>query len=223
MSSPQEPTGDSGRKNFEQITFRFCSECSNMLYPKEDPDSHKLQFTCRTCQYTEEASSTCVFRNLMNNAVGETAGVTQDVGSDPTVSDESTTPTSHSQESVDDEDDEYDDLDVDDLIMDDIGEANVVVKNPIECMEVLIMDDNVDEAVANVCMAGVYQCMPFEGQAAMDQYFVNGSTGRLTKSHAMSHDFLTDYSTDENADPPEACDDPDAALESLNGMGSYPW
>lgn len=57
-----------------------------MLYPKEDLDSHKLQFTCRTCQYTEEATSTCVFRNLMNNAVGETAGVTQDVGSDPTVS-----------------------------------------------------------------------------------------------------------------------------------------
>jgi DNA-directed RNA polymerase II subunit RPB9 len=26
-----------------------------------------------------------VFRNILNNAVGETAGVTQDVGSDPTV------------------------------------------------------------------------------------------------------------------------------------------
>lgn len=56
-----------------------------MLYPKEDEDAHKLQFTCRTCQYTEEATSSCVFRNVMNNAAGETAGVTQDVGSDPTV------------------------------------------------------------------------------------------------------------------------------------------
>ncbi len=56
-----------------------------MLYPKEDEDSHKLQFTCRTCQYTEEAQSTCVFRHVLNNAAGETAGVTQDVGSDPTV------------------------------------------------------------------------------------------------------------------------------------------
>merc|ERR1711900_130573 len=27
----------------------------------------------------------CVFRNILNNAVGETAGVTQDVGSDPTL------------------------------------------------------------------------------------------------------------------------------------------
>jgi len=61
------------QNNLEQITFRFCSECSNMLYPKEDEDSHKLQFTCRTCQYTEEATSTCVFRNLMNNTAGATA------------------------------------------------------------------------------------------------------------------------------------------------------
>lgn len=57
-----------------------------MLYPKEDEDSHKLQFTCRTCQYTEDAHSSCIFRNELNNSAGETAGVTQDVGSDPTVS-----------------------------------------------------------------------------------------------------------------------------------------
>lgn len=56
-----------------------------MLYPKEDEDSHKLMFTCRTCQYTEEATSSCVFRHVLNSAAGETAGVTQDVGSDPTV------------------------------------------------------------------------------------------------------------------------------------------
>lgn len=90
MASPQSTTSHEGadgqpKKNLEQITFRFCAECSNMLYPKEDEDAHKLQFTCRTCQYTEEAVSTCVFRNVLNNAAGETAGVTQDVGSDPTV------------------------------------------------------------------------------------------------------------------------------------------
>ncbi|KAG5973784.1 hypothetical protein E4U55_000280 [Claviceps digitariae] len=88
MATPQSTTSyeGSGPKKLEQITFRFCSECSNMLYPKEDEDAHKLQFTCRTCQYTEEAQSTCVFRNVLNNSAGETAGVTQDVGSDPTVS-----------------------------------------------------------------------------------------------------------------------------------------
>jgi DNA-directed RNA polymerase II subunit RPB9 len=90
MSSPAASTTSndgSKPKQLEQITFRFCSECSNMLYPKEDEDNHKLQFTCRTCQYTEEATSTCIYRNVLNNAAGETAGVTQDVSSDPTVGD----------------------------------------------------------------------------------------------------------------------------------------
>ncbi|KAK2624818.1 hypothetical protein QTJ16_006011 [Diplocarpon rosae] len=85
MASPASSAGSGPKKNMEQITFRFCSECSNMLYPKEDPDTHRLQFACRTCQYSEEATSSCVFRNILNNAVGETAGVTQDVGSDPTL------------------------------------------------------------------------------------------------------------------------------------------
>ncbi|RYC64741.1 hypothetical protein CHU98_g1473 [Xylaria longipes] len=87
MATPQSTaSGDAPKSNnLEQITFRFCSECSNMLYPKEDEDSHKLMFTCRTCQYTEEATSSCVFRHVLNSAAGETAGVTQDVGSDPTV------------------------------------------------------------------------------------------------------------------------------------------
>lgn len=86
MATPQSTTSNEAPKNnLEQITFRFCSECSNMLYPKEDEDSHKLMFTCRTCQYTEEATSSCVFRHVLNSAAGETAGVTQDVGSDPTV------------------------------------------------------------------------------------------------------------------------------------------
>ena len=58
---------------------------SNMLYPKEDRNTNKLMFACRTCQFSEEAQSSCVFRNNLYNTVGETAGVTQDVGSDPTV------------------------------------------------------------------------------------------------------------------------------------------
>lgn len=89
MASPQSTStafgGGESKKKLEQITFRFCSECSNMLYPKEDEANRKLQFTCRTCQYTEEAKTTCIFRNELDTSVGETAGVTQDVGSDPTV------------------------------------------------------------------------------------------------------------------------------------------
>lgn len=88
MASPAPSTASNAGakpKKDEQITFRFCSECSNMLYPKEDEVNHKLMFECRTCAYTEEATSTCIFRHFLSNTAGETAGVTQDVASDPTV------------------------------------------------------------------------------------------------------------------------------------------
>ena len=56
-----------------------------MLYPKENKDTSELMFACRTCQYSEKAASSCVYRNTLDTSIGETAGVTQDVGSDPTV------------------------------------------------------------------------------------------------------------------------------------------
>ncbi|MCJ1366991.1 hypothetical protein MMC16_006122 [Acarospora aff. strigata] len=83
-ASPAPSNGEQPQKDLEQITFRFCRECSNMLYPKEDRMSNTLMFACRTCQFSEPATSSCVFRNILHNSVGETAGVTQDVGSDPT-------------------------------------------------------------------------------------------------------------------------------------------
>jgi DNA-directed RNA polymerase II subunit RPB9 len=56
-----------------------------MLYPAEDRERRELIFTCRTCMYSEAPSSSCVYRNDLSNTVGETAGITQDVGQDPTV------------------------------------------------------------------------------------------------------------------------------------------
>lgn len=58
---------------------------SNLLYPKEDRVNNTLMFTCRTCHVGEPATSYCVYQNKLNSQVGDTAGVTQDVGSDPTV------------------------------------------------------------------------------------------------------------------------------------------
>jgi DNA-directed RNA polymerase II subunit RPB9 len=60
-----------------------------MLYPKENKAENTLMFACRTCPFSEEATSSCVFRNELTNTVGETAGITQDVGTDPTVGDPS--------------------------------------------------------------------------------------------------------------------------------------
>ncbi len=56
-----------------------------MLYPKEDRVNNTLMFACRTCQFSEPAASSCVYRNEQSNTVGDTAGITQDVASDPTV------------------------------------------------------------------------------------------------------------------------------------------
>ncbi|KUI64624.1 DNA-directed RNA polymerase II subunit RPB9 [Cytospora mali] len=88
MSSPGSPGPSHAgtKKHTEQVTFKFCPECSNMLYPKEDKEGRRLMYTCRTCQHSEEATSNCIYRNVLKNTVGETAGVTQDVASDPTVS-----------------------------------------------------------------------------------------------------------------------------------------
>ncbi|KAG7291145.1 hypothetical protein NEMBOFW57_001156 [Staphylotrichum longicolle] len=120
MSSPAASTSGDRKKPAEQITFRFCSECSNMLYPKEDEVDRKLMFTCRTCNFSEEATSSCIFRNTMNNAAGETAGVTQDVGSDPTPGtpelelDEASSTMGFDQDVDMDDDDELD-VDLDDV------------------------------------------------------------------------------------------------------------
>lgn len=42
-------------------------------------------FACRSCQYSEDAVATCIYRNSLKEEVAETAGNVQDVAQDPTV------------------------------------------------------------------------------------------------------------------------------------------
>jgi DNA-directed RNA polymerase II subunit RPB9 len=56
-----------------------------MLYPKEDKINQRLLYSCRNCDYTEIAENAKIYRNELQSAIGETAGVTQDIGSDPTL------------------------------------------------------------------------------------------------------------------------------------------
>merc|ERR1711868_208968 len=76
----EQPQGDS-----KKISFRFCRECSNMLYPKEDPTSNLLMFACRSCQYSEPATAACIYRNALQEQIAETAGNVEDVAQDPTL------------------------------------------------------------------------------------------------------------------------------------------
>ncbi|KAF2766608.1 hypothetical protein EJ03DRAFT_329983 [Teratosphaeria nubilosa] len=69
----------------KKVTFKFCRECSNMLYPQEDNTNSRLMFTCRNCTYSEAADSACVYRNALKEEVAETAGNVDDVAEDPTL------------------------------------------------------------------------------------------------------------------------------------------
>jgi DNA-directed RNA polymerase II subunit RPB9 len=93
VSSPNNPGN-----NTKKIAFMFCKKwcvllppppddadqsSSNMLYPLEEENN--LLFKCRNCKWETPATSNCVYRNDLSTAVGETSGVTQDIGQDPTV------------------------------------------------------------------------------------------------------------------------------------------
>ena len=56
-----------------------------MLYPKEDRENSTLMFACRTCQFSEPAGASCIYRNSLKETIAETPGNVQDVAQDPTV------------------------------------------------------------------------------------------------------------------------------------------
>ncbi|KAG6597567.1 DNA-directed RNA polymerases II, IV and V subunit 9A, partial [Cucurbita argyrosperma subsp. sororia] len=66
-------------------TMKFCRECNNILYPKEDRDEKILLYACRNCDHQEVADNNCVYRNEIHHAVGERTQVLQDVAADPTL------------------------------------------------------------------------------------------------------------------------------------------
>lgn len=66
-------------------SFKFCADCNNMLYPKEDKSELRLLYSCRNCGYTELSENPKVYRHELTTSISETAGVVQDVGNDPTL------------------------------------------------------------------------------------------------------------------------------------------
>jgi DNA-directed RNA polymerase II subunit RPB9 len=81
------------------VGIRFCQECNNMLYPKEDKDNRVLLYACRNCDYRQLADSCCVYVNKImhevdksNNIllilifqVDEITNIVTDVTGDPTL------------------------------------------------------------------------------------------------------------------------------------------
>ncbi|KAG6492551.1 hypothetical protein ZIOFF_047514 [Zingiber officinale] len=63
--------------------MKFCGECNNVLYPKENREESILLFACRNCSYQEVAEDSCVYKMEINHSVGERSRLLQDAASDP--------------------------------------------------------------------------------------------------------------------------------------------
>ncbi|KAG8906664.1 DNA-directed RNA polymerase II core subunit rpb9 [Tulasnella sp. 403] len=66
-------------------TLQFCSECNNILSPKADPARRLMLMWCRSCNAEETSQSPIVYKNDLLTDTRERAGVTQDLGLDPTL------------------------------------------------------------------------------------------------------------------------------------------
>ncbi|KAF7051466.1 hypothetical protein CFC21_059701, partial [Triticum aestivum] len=59
--------------------MKFCRECNNILYPKEEKERKLLLFACRNCEH-RSGGDNCVYRNIVHHEAGE-AQILQDVAS----------------------------------------------------------------------------------------------------------------------------------------------
>ncbi|KAL0713099.1 hypothetical protein Bca4012_020077 [Brassica carinata] len=48
--------------------MKFCRECNNILYPKEDKEQKILRYACRNYDYQEIADNYCVHRNEVHHS-----------------------------------------------------------------------------------------------------------------------------------------------------------
>jgi len=67
------------------VGIRFCQECNNMLYPKEDKENKVLLYACRNCDYKSLADNNCIYVNKIMHEIDELTHIVSDVVSDPTL------------------------------------------------------------------------------------------------------------------------------------------
>ncbi|CAH1790868.1 unnamed protein product [Owenia fusiformis] len=67
------------------VGIKFCQECNNMLYPKEDKENRILLYACRNCDYQQEAENPCIYVNKITHDVDELTQIIADVIADPTL------------------------------------------------------------------------------------------------------------------------------------------
>uniref|UniRef100_A0AC35EW17 DNA-directed RNA polymerase subunit n=1 Tax=Panagrolaimus sp. PS1159 TaxID=55785 RepID=A0AC35EW17_9BILA len=83
MSDEFMEEDDESKKKFSGI--KFCPECNNMLYPRENKDERKLNYTCRNCDHSEDAENPCIYVNKLMHEIDELTQIVADVVNDPTL------------------------------------------------------------------------------------------------------------------------------------------
>ncbi|XP_071962164.1 DNA-directed RNA polymerase II subunit RPB9-like [Antedon mediterranea] len=78
----QEPKRNAG-PGF--VGIKFCQECNNMLYPKEDKEHRILLYACRNCDYQQESDNSCVYVNKITHEIDELTQIVAEVKDDPTL------------------------------------------------------------------------------------------------------------------------------------------
>ena len=81
------------------VGIRFCQECNNMLYPKEDKQNRVLLYACRysiavlvkypesqspftsprNCDFRQLADSSCIYVNRITHEINEITNINTDV------------------------------------------------------------------------------------------------------------------------------------------------
>jgi DNA-directed RNA polymerase II subunit RPB9 len=64
---------------------RFCDECNNLLYPKEDVETRTLLYQCKLCGHTKPADDPVIHRSVLLKPGENEVVVMGDVTSDPTL------------------------------------------------------------------------------------------------------------------------------------------
>ncbi|KAG9302931.1 hypothetical protein G9A89_022348 [Geosiphon pyriformis] len=66
-------------------SFKFCADCNNMLYPREDKETRILAYACRNCEYQEPSDNQCVYKNDVDVISEQTTTEIKDLAADPTL------------------------------------------------------------------------------------------------------------------------------------------
>ncbi|KXJ10228.1 DNA-directed RNA polymerase II subunit RPB9 [Exaiptasia diaphana] len=85
MSHRNSTSGQSGGQGPGFVGIKFCQECNNMLYPKEDKENKILLYACRNCDYQQESDNSCIYVNKITHEVNEMTQIVADVVADPTL------------------------------------------------------------------------------------------------------------------------------------------